>query len=166
MEDTVLDKLNAFLKRKGMRRTPQRELIVRAAFRDHEHFTAEDLLERAQTSDPNTARATVYRTISLLVEAGLLREVDLGAGEKTYDPNFLESPNHNHLICIDCGRVTEFEEANIEVLHDCITRRLGFRPIRHSLRIEACCDQLRTTGRCEHLLKARLDARKIRSRRR
>ena len=95
------------------------------------------------------SRATVYRTLSLLVECGLLREVDLGRDQTFYDPNVLDKPQHNHLICLDCDRVVEFEDEHVGVLHDCITRRLGFQPQMKSMRIEARCDELARTGGCK-----------------
>ncbi|MEM8954485.1 MAG: transcriptional repressor [Verrucomicrobiota bacterium] len=156
MEPAIKEQVDDFIKKRGLRKTAQREVIVEAAFGTTEHYTAEELWERARQIDPATSRATVYRTISLLLEAGLLREIDLGRDQKYYDPNFVDHPHHNHLICIDCGRVVEFEDENVAVLEDCITRRLGFRPTKKSLRIEACCDKLRTTGVCENLIEMRL----------
>jgi len=95
------------------------------------------------------SRATVYRTLQLLVDCGLLRVVDLGRDQTFYDPNFLDKPQHNHLICLDCDRVVEFEDEHSGVLHDCITRRLGFTPQIKSMRIEARCDELARTGHCK-----------------
>ena len=156
MNAEVKEKFDAFIRNRGMRRTAQRDVIVEAAFASDDHFTAEELLAKSKKIDPTTSRATLYRTISLLVECGLLREIDLGRDERVYDPNFLESPDHSHLICVNCGKVIEFEDENTSVLIDCITRRLGFRPSSKSMRIEACCDKLRTEGVCENLIKMRL----------
>ncbi|MFV1994594.1 MAG: Fur family transcriptional regulator [Verrucomicrobiales bacterium] len=152
----ALEKVDDFMKAKGLRRTAQRDVIIQAAFSTEDHFTAEELWNKAREIDPQTSRATLYRTLTILVEGGLLREIDLGRDQKVYDPNFLENPDHNHLICVDCGKVIEFEDSHIQVLEDCITRRLGFRPSKRSIRIEACCDQLRKTGLCENLLSRRL----------
>jgi Fur family transcriptional regulator, ferric uptake regulator len=146
--EEIPQQFDAFLLTKGLRRTRQREVIMKAAFGTKEHFTAEQLWEMARKLDKTTSRATVYRTLSLLVECGLLREIDLGRDVVCYDPNFLESPNHNHLICIDCGKVVEFEDGHISLLEDCITRRLGFTPASKSIRIEANCDELRRHGMC------------------
>lgn len=162
----VEERLQAHYQRLGMRRTAQRETIIAAAFSSDEHFTADELWDRALALDPRTSRATVYRTIALLVEAGLLREIELGGDQAHYDPNFLARPNHNHLVCVDCGRVIEFEDSHLDVLNDCLTRRLGFRPSRHSLHIEACCEQLRKTGRCQHLIQARLQGKRLHRKRR
>ncbi len=159
MNREIKDRFDAYLLKKGMRRTGQRDIIVEAAFASDDHFTAEELLEKARRLDPKTSRATLYRTIALLVECGLLREIDLGRDERVYDPNFLDSPHHNHLICIDCDKIIEFEDDHITMLIDCITRRLGFRPTSKSMRIEACCDRLRKDGFCENLIEQRLGKR-------
>ncbi len=144
----IIRRLDEFLSDKGLRRTRQRDLIIEAAFSTTDHFTAGELWERARRLDPTTSRATLYRTLSLLVESGLLREIDLGLQQTCYDPNFVDHPRHNHLICTDCRKVVEFEDQHLNLLEDCLARRLGFQPQSSSLRIEASCDELRTRGQC------------------
>lgn len=165
MELGIQVRLEEFIKRKGLRKTGQRDLIISSAFSKDEHFTAEELFDRVRKSNSDISRATVYRTLALLVEADLLREIDLGDNQTTYDPNFLDKPAHNHLVCIDCGRVVEFEDAHIDLLNDCVTRRLGFRPVRQTLKIEASCEQLRLNGRCPNLIASRLTGRRLRKKR-
>ena len=149
MTSEVREKIQALFEVKGLRMTHPRQVILDAAFGDHgDHFTAEELFEKARLIDKKTSRATLYRTISLLVEGGLLQEIDLGKGVASYDPNFIESPHHNHLICMDCSKVVEFEDQHISVLEDCITRRLGFTPASKSIQIKANCEELRRTGSC------------------
>ena len=150
MDAQIAERLNEHLATKGLRRTRQREVIVETVFASDEHFNAEDLLDRVRAVDRTVSRATVYRTLSLMVECGLLRHVDLGRDQTYYDPNFLDKPQHNHLICLDCDRVVEFEDEHIALLNDCITRRLGFRPQLQSMRIEAHCDELARNGHCRH----------------
>lgn len=154
MEADVLERvrgsLQEFLSAKGLRRTIQREAIIAAAFGTNEHFTAEDLLLMAKKIETSVSRATVYRTLPLLVESGLLRELDLGSDTKIYDPNFVEHPTHNHLICIDCDKIIEFEDPNMELLENCITRRLGFSPANKSVTIEGRCDELKAKGICQN----------------
>lgn len=150
MTDTVRKQIELFLAGKGLRRTKQRDVIVEAAFGTKEHFNAEELHEMARRIDRTISRATVYRTLVLLVECGLLREVDLGRDQTYYDPNYLDKPSHNHLICADCDRVVEFENEHIALLEDCITRQLGFTPASKSMRIVAKCDKLARTGQCEY----------------
>ncbi len=165
MDGVIQQRLNEFIRRKGLRRTGQRDTIVKAAFSKDEHFTADELFERARKLDSETSRATVYRTLGLLVEADLLREIDLGDNQTTYDPNFLDRPSHNHLVCIDCGRVLEFEDAHMDLLNDCVARRLGYKPIRQTIKIEANCEQLRLKGRCANLIATRLTGKRLRKKR-
>ena len=161
MTPEVRERLDQFIKQQGLRRTSQRDAIVDEIFASDEHFTAEELWERLRSHRQETSRATLYRTLALLTEAGLLQEIDLGDGQTTYDPNFLDRPSHNHLVCVDCGKVIEFEDEHLEVLNDCITRRLGFRAVKQSLRIEACCEDLRSKGRCPNLIEARLHGKRL-----
>jgi Fur family ferric uptake transcriptional regulator len=165
MEAAIRDKLESFIRRKGLRRTGQRDRIVAEVFSKDEHFTAEELFERVRRSDAHASRATVYRTLALLVEADLLRQIDLGDDHATYDPNFVDKPSHNHLVCIDCGKVVEFEDPHIDILSDCVTRRLGFTAVRQSVKIEATCEQLRKQGRCPNLINRRLSGRRLRKKR-
>jgi Fur family ferric uptake transcriptional regulator len=165
MEVEIQQRLDEFIRRKGLRRTAQREQIVNVVFSRDEHFTAEELFDRVRKVDAETSRATVYRTLGLLVEADLLRQIDLGENQVTYDPNFLNKPSHNHLVCIDCGKVVEFEDGNVDVQTDCVTRRLGFKMIRQSIKIEANCEQLRLNGRCPNLIATRLSGKRLRKKR-
>ncbi len=166
MTTEARQRLEAFIKGKRLRHTPQRDAILDVIFASHEHFTADDLWERLRKSRTPASRATLYRTLSLLTEAGLLQEIDLGDGQTTYDPNFLQRPAHNHLVCVDCGKVIEFEDEHLNLLNDRLARRLGFRPVKQSLRIEACCEQLRTQGRCPNLIQARLEQKRLPGKRR
>jgi Fur family transcriptional regulator, ferric uptake regulator len=146
----INDRVHAYLAEKGLRKTPQRDAIVQAAFSTTEHYTAEELLVMARKVDRSVSRATVYRTLPLLVECGVLREMDFGKDYKFYDPNYLDHPTHNHLICVDCSRIVEFEDQHIDLLESCITKRLGFSLASKNLRIEASCDALRKYGECKN----------------
>ena len=154
MTEIVRQRLDEFLARKELRRTKQRDVIVEAAFSTKEHFTADDLHEMVRKIDRTVSRATVYRTLGLLVECELLREIELGRDQTYYDPNFLDKPEHNHLVCTDCGRVVEFQDEHIALLEDCITRRLGFTPASKSIHIEASCEQLARSGTCSYQVSA------------
>jgi Fur family transcriptional regulator, ferric uptake regulator len=148
MDLGVRQRIYEFLEAKGLRKTTQRDAIIEAAFGTNEHYTADDLLVMAKKVDTSVSRATVYRTLPLLVESGLLREMDFGRDHKFYDPNYIDHPNHNHLICLDCGKIVEFEDVHIDTLETCISRRLGYSPIGKIVRIEAKCDELQRTGTC------------------
>jgi Fur family ferric uptake transcriptional regulator len=149
MQAAVRERIYRFLSEKGLRKTSPRDAIIEAAFSTTELYTAEDLLRMARAIEPSVSRATVYRTLPLLVECGLLKEMDFGQDHKFYDPNYIEHPHHMHLICEDCNRIVEFEDRHIELLEDCITKRLGFSPASKFVRITATCDQLKTMGVCD-----------------
>lgn len=165
MNSGIKQRLDDFISQRGLRRTGQRERIAEVVFSRDEHFTAEELFERIRREDGETSRATVYRTLGLLVEADLLRQIDLGDSQITYDPNFHNKPSHNHLVCIDCGKVVEFEDDNVDIQTDCLTRRLGFKATRQSIKIEANCEQLRVNGRCPDLIATRLSGKRLRKKR-
>ena len=128
MDPSIRQRLDEFIAKKGLRHTSQRDAIVEAAFSTTDHYTAEDLLLMARKIELSVSRATVYRTLPLLVESGLLKEMDFGKEHKYYDPNFIDHPHHNHLICVDCDRIVEFEDERIEKLEDNIVHKLGFSP--------------------------------------
>lgn len=155
MDPEIRQRIYDFIEQKRLRKTVQRDAIITAAFSTQEHFTAEDLLAMAKKIEPSVSRATVYRTLPLLVECGVLKEMDFGKEFKFYDPNFAQHPHHNHLICVDCDKIVEFEDRNIETLEDCITKRLGFSPASKMIRIEATCDQLKTLGSCKNRCSAK-----------
>ena len=137
-----------FLARRHLRLTGPRRAIIESVFGTEEHFTAEELLKWARRRDMSVSRATVYRTLPLLTESGLVREMDFGGDQKFYDPNYAEHPHHNHIICQDCGKIVEFDSRKIEQLEDEISRRLGFAVKAHRLQITATCEEFRKLGRC------------------
>ncbi len=138
-----------FLSRKSLRVTAQRRAIIDTAFSTRQHFTAEQLLSWSRRRDKSVSRATVYRTLPLLTESGLVREMDFGKDYKFYDPNYAEHPHHNHIICQDCERIIEFESDRIEQLENEISQRLGFSVKSHRLQISAHCEEFRKLGTCK-----------------
>src|SRR5437773_1438828 len=139
-----------FLGRKNLRVTAQRQAIIETVFSTEEHFTAEQLLEWSRHRDKSVSRATVYRTLPLLTESGLVREMDFGKDFKFYDPNYAEHPNHNHIICEDCEKIVEFESDKIARLEDEISHKLGFAMKTQRLQITASCEELKKLGACKH----------------
>src|SRR5438309_9478246 len=137
-----------FLAQKSLRLTAQRQAIMDTVFGTHQHFTAEQLLAWSRQRDRSVSRATVYRTLPLLTESGLVREMDFGKDHKFYDPNYAEHPRHNHIICQDCERIVEFDSKKIEKLENEISQRLGFALKDHRLQITATCEQLKKLGAC------------------
>jgi len=139
----------AFIDSKKLRLTSQRMIIIDVVFNTEEHFTADQLLEWSRAKDASISRATVYRTLPLLTESGLVHEMDFGKDQKYYDPNYADHPNHHHIICEDCDRIVEFESEKIEKLEDEIAHKLGFALRSQNLRITANCESLKKNGSCQ-----------------
>src|SRR5690242_8956941 len=116
----------AFIEQRSLRLTAQRRAIIETAFSTRQHFTAEQLLAWSRRRDKSVSRATVYRTLPLLTESGLVREMDFGKDHKFYDPNYAHHPDHNHIICEDCDKIVEFESDGIRRLEQEISHQLGF----------------------------------------
>ncbi len=144
------EKFIAFLIHKNLRITSQRRAIVDTVFGTDQHFNAEQLLEWARERDPSVSRATVYRTLPLLTESGLVHEMDFGKDYKIYDPNYADHPNHNHIICDDCDKVVEFESEQLDALENDISKKLGFKVNTQQLRINASCEEMKKLGECKN----------------
>jgi Fur family transcriptional regulator, ferric uptake regulator len=127
------------IQKAGLRRTGQRDLIMEIFLRTEEHLTSEDLYWLVQKEDPSVGHTTVYRTLKLLTEAGLAREVRFG-DNKTYYEHHYNHQHHDHMICTECGMVIEFYSRDIEDLQDQMADKFGFRPTHHSLRLWGICE--------------------------
>tara|TARA_A100001037_G_scaffold296842_1_gene317920 strand:- start:1156 stop:1701 length:546 start_codon:yes stop_codon:yes gene_type:complete len=143
-------KFMEFLERKDLRITNQRRVIIDTVFDTDEHFTAEQLLDWSRERDSSISRATVYRTLPLLTESNLVHEMDFGKPYKFYDPNYSDSPNHNHLICEDCEKIVEFDSEKIEEIEQEIGHNLGFTVKSQNLQLSATCNALKRSGACDN----------------
>src|SRR5580765_64576 len=148
-KDAAKDKFMEFLAQKNLRITSQRQVIIDTVFETDEHFTADQLLEWSRQKDKSVSRATVYRTLPLLTESGLVREMDFGKDYKFYDPNYADHPNHNHIICQDCDKIVEFESEKIAAIEDEISHKLGFMVKTQRLQITGTCEELKRRGTCK-----------------
>ena len=137
-----------FLRKKGMRVTDQRLAIFDAAIAQKEHFTAEQLLDQVRAVEKSVSRATVYRTLPVMTEAVLLREVDIGSGEKFYMPNIGNGTQVAQVICLDCDRIFEIGAPFMEWYGSTVSSKLGLTPVTQRLQVSARCDTLRLTGTC------------------
>lgn len=137
----ILEKKRAFARfavQKGLRSTRQRDLILDIFLSTHEHLTVEELYLKVRQSDPGIGQATVYRTMKLLTEAGLAREMILPDGQVRYEHQ-LEGEHHDHLICTGCRTIIEFEDETIERLQQEIAQRYGFVLTGHKLQLCGLC---------------------------
>jgi Fur family ferric uptake transcriptional regulator len=130
------------IQKAGLRRTGQRDLIMDIFLRTEDHLTSEDLYWLVQKEDPTVGNTTVYRTLKLLTEAGLAREVRFG-DNKTYYEHHYNHQHHDHMICTECGKVIEFFSEEIESLQDQMAEKFGFLPTHHSLRMWGHCEECR-----------------------
>lgn len=118
---------------RGLKMTGQRRVIARVLSEASDHPDVEELYRRASTLDARISIATVYRTVRLLEEKGILERRDFGGGRARYEPT--EHGRHYHLIDVETGKVIEFEDAEHERLMDAIAARLGFELISHRLEL-------------------------------
>jgi Fur family ferric uptake transcriptional regulator len=137
-----------FLASKGLRVTNQRLAIFDAAFEQPEHFTAEELLERARALDDSVSRATVYRTLPILTESGLVREVDVGRDFKYYMANVRARTFQAQLICLDCEKIFEVDAPFMEWYGKTVCDKRDMEPESQRLQVTAHCRRLRRGGPC------------------
>ena len=136
--DRLRTDLNAFMLRRGLRSTEQRRLIIDTLFTAREHVTIDRLLEQVRATDPRVGYATVYRTLKLLTESGVAQEHHFGDGHTRYELADSEA-HHDHLICVECNSITEFEEPAVEALQERIASRHGFEIRAHKHELYGVC---------------------------
>ena len=129
MTDTILQRCE----RKGLRMTGQRKIIAQVLENAADHPDVEELYKRASKIDPTISIATVYRTVKLFDEAGILDKLEFGDGRARYED--AEREHHDHLIDINSGRVIEFMDSDIEKLQEKIAQKLGYRLMGHKLEL-------------------------------
>ncbi|MCF4165433.1 transcriptional repressor [Zavarzinia compransoris] len=127
------DRIENLCLAKGMRMTDQRRVIARVLSESHDHPDVEELYRRAIALDPKISIATVYRTVRLFEEAGILERHDFRDGRSRYEE--VPDAHHDHLIDLSTGRVIEFRNEDIEKLQEFVARELGFRLVDHRLEL-------------------------------
>jgi len=133
-------KFSSYLHERELKFTTERQLILEEVFKTHRHFEAEDVVLGLRGRGKRVSRASIYRTLPLLVESGLLREVHSAEKHSHYEHIFGHE-HHDHLICTQCGGTIEFFEPRIESLQESICRTRGFQPTHHKLEITGVCSE-------------------------
>jgi Fur family ferric uptake transcriptional regulator len=123
---------------RGLRSTGQRQLICDVFFASREHASLDDILLRVRSRNPRVGYATVYRTMKLLVESGVAHERRFADGVTRYELRDVET-HHDHLICLNCGKIVEFKEPRIEQLQEQVARRHGFQVRYHKHELYCVC---------------------------
>ena len=122
--------LKTIIKKEGLRYTSQRQAIWDELKNSKEHRDAEDIFLELLKKNLKVSRATVYRTIDVLVKNSLVRKMELGDGKALYEPK-LKDEHHDHMICTETGKITEFFNEELEALQDKIVRDHGYELVRH-----------------------------------
>jgi Fur family ferric uptake transcriptional regulator len=146
--DEALEVFEGFLRGKRLKMTDQRRHMVRAALEHRGHFTAEDLHRRLVTEGEAVSMATVYRGLRLLEEAAIVLGHDFADGQRRFEGG-LKREHHDHMVCVECRAVVEFQDPRIEELQEEAAHVHGFRIVDHTLTLYVACDEWRDTGRCQ-----------------
>jgi Fur family transcriptional regulator, ferric uptake regulator len=127
-----------FLKKKSLRVTEPRKEVLTQAWQTHSHFTAEQMYDWVKGGGGRASRATVYRTLGLLVEGGFLAAIERGQGQVLYE-HILGHRHHDHMICMGCSSIIEFRNQQIEALQKEEAARSNFHMVHHTLTLEGYC---------------------------
>ncbi len=148
-QTSVQETFREFLSSKGLRVTNQRLAIFDAAYGLPDHFTAEDLLDRAREIDDSVSRATVYRALPILTESGLIREVDVGRDYKFYMANRNATTFQAQVICLDCDKIFEIDAPFMEWYGKTVADKLNLVVESQRLQVSAHCAELKAAGICQ-----------------
>jgi Fur family ferric uptake transcriptional regulator len=131
------ERWRAYITDRRLNTTAQREAIVEQFLRTRDHVSIDELLSKVRKRQPRVGYATVYRTLKLLVDSGLAVERQFGDGQARFE---VVGDHHDHLICVKCGLILEFEDDDIERLQDRIAERMGgFTVLRHRHELYGLC---------------------------
>lgn len=139
--NTMTEEQEVFVKhiqKQGLKRTAQRDLILDVFLRTEGHVSGEDLYQLVREKDPTVGQTTVYRTLRLLTDAGLAREVRFGDGRAHYEHNY-KHEHHDHMICSECGKIIEFYSPELEAIQDAMAAKYKFTLTEHLLRMIGVC---------------------------
>jgi Fur family ferric uptake transcriptional regulator len=134
-----------FLQEGQYRITPERFDVLDAVLAWNDHFDADNLFIYLKNNGSKVSRATVYKTLALLHECGLVSRYRFSQGHAQYEKT-TDRPHHDHMVCTKCGKIVEFENARVERLQDDACAQYGFSPMYHSFQIFGLCLECRTSG--------------------
>ena len=130
MSDSISEILIDILRSEGLRYTAQRQAVWDEIRKSNEHRDAEDIYLKLKSNGVQVSRATVYRTIDVLVKNRLVRKMDVGDGRSLFEPR-LDDKHHDHMICLETGNIIEFFDEELEKLQDRIAKEYGYKVVRH-----------------------------------
>jgi Fur family ferric uptake transcriptional regulator len=135
-----------YLRDQGLPVTHQREAVAAVVFASDAHLSVDDIERELRGRGERIGKATVYRTLDLLVRSRLVEEHDFGEGFKRYEHRLSSHPIHEHLICLECGAVTEFESNELYRVENRVKSQYGFVPVRRRLEIYGLCRSCQEAG--------------------
>jgi Fur family ferric uptake transcriptional regulator len=135
-----------YLREQGLPITQQREAVAQVVFSSNGHLSVEEIETRLRQGEERIGKATIYRTLDLLVKSKLVEEHDFGEGFKRYEHRLSRQPVHEHLICVECGTVIEFRSDEVARIEQRVVSEHGFEPTRHRLEIYGLCRDCRSAG--------------------
>jgi Fur family ferric uptake transcriptional regulator len=138
----ALKRFSEYIVANGLKLTPQRRLIVDVFLKQDGHLSMEELYDKVRKEYPTVGQATVYRTLKLFCKSGLAKEVYFGDSMARYEKTF-DTPHHDHLICIGCGKQVEFVDEKIEKLQEALAERKGFLLTSHHMYLYGVCPSCR-----------------------
>jgi Fur family ferric uptake transcriptional regulator len=142
--EVLQNQLTAYMERKGLRSTSQRRSVSEVFFRTGGHLSIDDMLALVRKQDPKVGYATVYRTMKLLVECGLANERQFGDAVTRFEVAH-HGAHHDHLICLECKRIVEFEDPEVERLQVALAKRHGFKLVSHKHELYGLCERCQRT---------------------
>ena len=140
-----IEQFSKYLKSKRLKFTSERLAILEQVFAYDDHFQAEDLLVRMRQKGYGVSRATIYRTLPLLVKSGLLTEV-IDAQNHSHYEHIHALQQHAHLICLRCGKIIEFKNPEIEALREKVCQTHQFKPVKYRNEILGYCFECQADG--------------------
>ena len=143
---TYVHLFRRYLREQGLPVTQQRESIAEIVFSAEQHLSVDDIEVVLRERGEKVGKATVYRTLEMLVKSGLVQEHDFGEGFKRYEHLFGQKPVREHLICTECGSVSELHSSELVRLQEEEARKHGFVPSRYRLQIYGICATCQAQG--------------------
>ena len=140
-----VQQFNDYLSRKGLKTTSQRLIILETFLESNSHFSTEELFLKLREEYPKIGYATVHRTLKLFAECGIAAERNFGDGQTRFEPVHGEE-HHDHLVCVECGLIIEFEEPQIEKLQESVAAAHQFSIESHRLEIYGRCSTCVAAG--------------------
>ena len=141
-EKKLLDNFKTVLRKEGLKITPQRVAILKEIIKDKGHRESEEIYFAIKSSKTHVSRATVYRTLDILVQNNFVRKLNIGDGRERYESK-INSLHHDHLICEICHNIIEFVDQDIEKLQDEIANKYQFSLTRHVHQLFGICKECR-----------------------